>query len=1023
MRRRSLFRPDDSSIGARPVTDGAMHARRRSTLWWVAGGVIALSVLLLSAPVLRDRLRTPPPRESDRYAIGRAAFERGDQDAAIEAFRASIADAPRAPRAYRDLVDAHVRRGDLASAESFLRDLADRDPRSPSPRYALGKLAFARHDLATAQAEAEAAVGLDPAHAYARLLLGLAHYTAGRPERAEREWRRARGFFARARDRLGEALALNNLAMLHLDLHDYARAEDEFERTLAIHEELENLPGQTLALMNLGLTRIDRGDFEEAVSILRRGLPLARAQQDRAGEGRILEYLCDAIEKTGEYGRALACADTLLALATGSGDRLMETAGRLHVATARADLGDLLPALAAGTRALTLAESLRHPRYHAAALLVVAETELCLGRRVEARARFLACDSVAREARVDAISAMAQMGLCLLARAEGDTTEASARGEGALRLCAAIGYVEGEGQAAAALAGLARARGDLPRALELSDRGVALSRRVGRRIDEARALARRADVLLARGDQRRAQRDAGDALRLARSTGSLEAFAIASLAAGDAAAATDADVALEHYEAGMRAVESVQGRLRLDEFKAGYLDSRLELYRRAVALLVDLGRPVDAFRVSERSRARALRDLLAGRPSGAGELAEADGRPLGVQGKAAPAQAWAADELERIAARMGRSSLLLEYFLTPGGSYCFVLAAGRVDVVKLPVTDREIAGEVEALCRPWHAPRSLGTISFDRARAARLRRSVLDPVLAGRGEVSRLYIVPDGALSHLPFEMLPWDDDPFRAETYLDDLMTVSYLPSAGYLAWESARWARGAERRRSDPGAPSGYLPDGEGLLVMAPSSGLRHAADEAERIGALFAGSVVLRGPDASEAAFRELAPRFRRLHVSTHGIVDPASPWHAGLMLSRGGPDDGCLHASEVLSVELDCDLATLSACETGLGRLYAGEGWLGLSRAFLCAGAQRVVVSLWPVHDASTALLMERFYHEIAQGADPAEALRSSRRGLRQVVAEAAPGIHVSYAHPFFWAPFVLIGESRREREPAAATRSS
>ena len=1022
MRRRSLFRPDDSSIGARPVTDGARHVRRPSTWRRVAGLAIALSVLVPLAPALRDRLRPPPPRESDRYLIGRAAFERGDHEAAIEAFRASIADAPRAPRAYRDLVDAHVRRGDLASAESFLRDLADRDPRNPSPRYALGKLAFARHDLATAQAEAEAAVGLDPAHAYARLLLGLTHYTAGRPERAEREWRRARGFFARARDRLGEALALNNLAMLHLDLHDYARAEDEFERTLAIHEELENLPGQTLALMNLGLTRIDRGAFEEAISILRRGLPLARAQQDRPGEGRILEYLCDAIEKTGEYGRALECADTLLCLATASGDRLMETAGRLHVATARADLGDLLPALAAGTRALTLAESLRHPRYLSAALLLVAETELCLGRRAEARARFLACDSVARAARVEATSAMAQMGLCLLARAEGDTTEAFARGERALRLCAAIGYVEGEGQAAAALAGLARARGDFPRALELSDRGVALSRRVGRRIDEARALARRADVLLARGDRRRAQQDAGDALRLARSTGSLEAFAIASLASGDAAGATDAEVALEHYEAGMRAVESVQGRLRLDEFKAGYLDSRLELYRRAVALLVDLDRPVDAFQVSERCRARALRDLLAGRQPRAGDFAEADGRHLGAQGTATPAQAWAADELERVSARMGRDSLLLEYFLAPWGSYSFVLDAGGVDVVKLPVTDREVAGVVAALCRPWHAPRSLGTISFDRARASRLRRALLDPVLAGRGEVSRLYIVPDGALSHLPFEMLPWDDGPLRAETFLDDLMTVSYLPSAGYLAWEPTRRARDAERRR-DPSAPSGHRQDGEGLLVMAPSSGLRHAADEAGRIGALFAGSVVLCGPEASEAAFRELAPRFRRLHVSTHGIVDPASPWHAGLMLSRSGPDDGCLHAAEVLSLELDCDLATLSACETGLGRLYAGEGWLGLSRAFLCAGAQSVVVSLWPVHDASTALLMERFYQEIARGADPAEALRSARRGLRLVAAEAAPGIRVSYAHPFFWAPFVLIGESRREREPAAVTRSS
>jgi CHAT domain-containing protein len=135
---------------------------------------------------------------------------------------------------------------------------------------------------------------------------------------------------------------------------------------------------------------------------------------------------------------------------------------------------------------------------------------------------------------------------------------------------------------------------------------------------------------------------------------------------------------------------------------------------------------------------------------------------------------------------------------------------------------------------------------------------------------------------------------------------------------------------------------------------------------------------------------------------GLVDTRRPERSSLVLSypQDASEDGYLQASEIYGLHLDADLVVLSACETGLGQRLRGEGVLGLPRAFLFAGASNVVVSLWSVSDRSTSQFMQEFYRQMAQRhAAPAEALSRARASLRH-----APG----YAHPFYWAPFVLIG---------------
>jgi CHAT domain-containing protein len=175
-------------------------------------------------------------------------------------------------------------------------------------------------------------------------------------------------------------------------------------------------------------------------------------------------------------------------------------------------------------------------------------------------------------------------------------------------------------------------------------------------------------------------------------------------------------------------------------------------------------------------------------------------------------------------------------------------------------------------------------------------------------------------------------------------------------------------------------------------------------------FPGAVVRLGRDASEDEFKSRAPRFRFLHLAAHGVADEIVPLYSGIFLAAdpGGHEDGFLHAYEVLEIPLRCDLVTLSACRTGRGRLYAGEGLLGLTRSFLYAGAREAVVSLWNVNDASTAILMEKFYAGLARGLPAVEALQEAKSALRGLQARDAKGRAISYAHPFFWAPFILVG---------------
>jgi CHAT domain-containing protein len=276
------------------------------------------------------------------------------------------------------------------------------------------------------------------------------------------------------------------------------------------------------------------------------------------------------------------------------------------------------------------------------------------------------------------------------------------------------------------------------------------------------------------------------------------------------------------------------------------------------------------------------------------------------------------------------------------------------------------------------------------------------------GSAQRLIIAPDGLLYYLPFETLSRDG------RYLVEQFDIAYTPSASVLAaLEKSKPETKADDRMElvafgDPdfgsSARNDLLSDSWGDYRPEPLPGTKA---EVVSISEFFPSDrrrVYLGRAATEDALKREHLTRCRRLHLATHGLIDERFPSRSGILLAFDSDpaEDGFLDAGEISGLEMECELVVLSACRTGRGRLAAGEGVIGLARAFLYAGARSVVVSLWSVSDISAANFMRRFYRHLAAGESPAASLRQAKL---EMIRSDKPE-----RHPFYWSPFLITGQS-------------
>jgi CHAT domain-containing protein len=336
---------------------------------------------------------------------------------------------------------------------------------------------------------------------------------------------------------------------------------------------------------------------------------------------------------------------------------------------------------------------------------------------------------------------------------------------------------------------------------------------------------------------------------------------------------------------------------------------------------------------------------------------------------------------------------ILSYVVGKSFTLVVVLTAGeraddpaRVTVHRVAVTKEALTAAARTLAEGCRKPAG-------DPDAGPLEEWLVAPAAKELRGQKRLVIVPCAPLLSLPFQALRKGDGPYLLERY-----AVGYTASVAALLELTER--------------PRPAAPDALPLLAVgrpAFTTGLRDlpaSEAEARALDELYGkGARVLLGKEAARAALKADAGRARVLHLATHGLVNEARPLFSALAVApEGDGDDGRLYAHDVLDLDLRADLVVLSACESGLGREYASEGVLGLAWAFLAAGAPSAVVSQWSVADESTSRLMQKFHERLWAAPAPgkAEALRQAQLALLKDRASR---------HPFFWAPFALVGDGR------------
>ncbi len=362
---------------------------------------------------------------------------------------------------------------------------------------------------------------------------------------------------------------------------------------------------------------------------------------------------------------------------------------------------------------------------------------------------------------------------------------------------------------------------------------------------------------------------------------------------------------------------------------------------------------------------------------------------------------------------------LLEYALGERRSVLFVVTRESLQTYDLPA-----AAEIELRVRRLRAVLERESLLTRREYldlGVQLYRDLMEPALGALAGKANLLIVPDGVLHYIPFEALltePAGDRSYRDLPYLLRRYSIAYLPSASVLA--------GLRRPRQEtvpavrkqvvafaPFAKPGREA-GQGASQVSPLDAeaarwsfapLPASQREISSIADLYPGGALSFVGDAAneDAVTRDPAvASARRLHFATHAQIDERYPEHSALVLAEKPGEDGLLQVHEIFNLKLSAELAVLSACQTALGKEVTGEGLVGLSRAFFYAGVSSLVLSLWNVVDGPTPDLMLDFYKDLDRLQEKARALRSAK--LAMINRRA-------YAHPSYWAPFVLLGEPR------------
>lgn len=345
--------------------------------------------------------------------------------------------------------------------------------------------------------------------------------------------------------------------------------------------------------------------------------------------------------------------------------------------------------------------------------------------------------------------------------------------------------------------------------------------------------------------------------------------------------------------------------------------------------------------------------------------------------------------LKEIRSSLGAKTGLLQYSYFGDTLYCLALSSKQEVLRRIPWGQPEME-LVSSLLR------SIEKKSVDLKKYAQVMAQTLQLGEYLDSEMEHLVIIPDNHLHRVPFEILRLNDQPLISNytiQYRSSMMELAAPVPAPKNTSPFLAFAPFNEGENHNFLAVRGKMDPGDVELEPLPYSG-----SEVENITTLWQGSEYL-GLEATESNFKQNSKNSKIIHLATHALLDDHNPMYNKIVFSNEDVEDGFLYTYELFDMQLSAELVTLSACNTGIGKFYEGEGMVSLATGFNFAGVENVVMSLWAVPDHTTADIMTRFYQHLHDGL-------SIPRALQQAKLDFINTHDSNLAAPYYWAGFVV-----------------
>jgi len=827
-------------------------------------------------------------------------------------------------------------------------------------------------------------------------------------------WNQALNIFKASGDRRNQAACYGNMGSVYHRIGEIEKEIDSHERALVIAKEMRDKILESKCLGNLGRAYFNSGNLSKALEYHEKALDLAREMGDKITECKCYGNIGDTYLESGNYWKAKQYYEKAIRIAVEIRDRRVEKSCYGALGLTYYHIGNFGDAIIYNEKALSIAKELEDQSGELVCYGNLVNVYSSLGElelAVECHEKSL---DIARKIGSRIEEAKCYTNGASVYRSLGDLKKAIELHRKALEIAEEIGARVLESTINGDIANVYAEMHDFENAVNFYKEAMATAVEIGDRGGESHCCANIGNVNAELGNHDIAIEYFERALEILKETGEIDLERIVKYNMGLLQEKLNRNErAYDYFKESIELSEKIGGTIVEEVHKMGVYAQAENAFIHVIKICVGLGKEEEAFEYLERSKSRTflelltavdikptieltrkLESLLSREENLLINLREIQTRHLrksarsiepGEVDSIVKSLELVYEEIERldteyVFARKGkpcsfeqmrqmvqmddRQTVLLEYFTTNNEIFIMVVSSREREIVvrKVTVSSKELSQWVQEYQRDVNSQ----FIGVTGDYWMQLSRCLIEPISEMLVEGDLICFIPYGLLHYVPLHALE------KGGKVLIEDHAVVYCPSASLL-----RLCKNKGNRR----------------LASCVSFGVDFIK-EAEDIATLFGTRATI-----GMSATKEEVVRYCRdkdvIHFSCHGYFNERDPLSSGIQLW-----DGILSAREIFEMRLDAGLVSLSACETGLNERRPGDELIGLARAFIYAGSPSLMVSLWSVDSDSTRELMVKFYENIRNGLDKAIALQEAQKSIKE---------KPEYSNPYYWAPFILIGE--------------